>query len=66
MPSSGVGVGDSRFFEYWLGRGAYDPEVIDIIGDDEPVPVAHERADLAQDITPARLGLGRIWCERDV
>ncbi|HNU99869.1 MAG TPA: hypothetical protein PKK20_07995, partial [Verrucomicrobiota bacterium] len=27
MPSSGIGV-VSPFFEYWLGRGAYDPEVI--------------------------------------
>lgn len=27
MPSSGIGV-VSAFFEYWLGRGAYDPEVI--------------------------------------
>jgi hypothetical protein len=27
MPSSGIGVG-SEYFEYWLGRGAYDPEVI--------------------------------------
>ncbi len=28
MPSSGIGVtGD--YFEYWLGRGAYDPEVIE-------------------------------------
>jgi hypothetical protein len=29
MPSSGIGVADPRFFEYWLGRGAYDPEVIE-------------------------------------
>lgn len=28
MPSSGVGI-DSAYFEYWLGRGAYDPEVIE-------------------------------------
>ena len=28
MPSSGIGV-DSEYFEYWLGRGAYDPEVIE-------------------------------------
>ncbi len=28
MPSSGIGVVSSHF-EYWLGRGAYDPEVIE-------------------------------------
>lgn len=28
MPSSGIGVA-SDSFEYWLGRGAYDPEVIE-------------------------------------
>lgn len=28
MPSSGIGVAN-EYFEYWLGRGAYDPEVID-------------------------------------
>ena len=27
MPSSGIGV-TSEYFEYWLGRGAYDPSVI--------------------------------------
>ena len=28
MPSSGIGI-NSESFEYWLGRGAYDPEVIE-------------------------------------
>lgn len=28
LPSSGLGVA-SEHFEYWLGRGAYDPEVIE-------------------------------------
>ncbi len=28
MPSSGIGVA-SEYFEFWLGRGAYDPEVIE-------------------------------------
>ncbi len=28
MPSSGIGV-TSEAFEYWLGRGAYDPEVVE-------------------------------------
>lgn len=28
MPSSGIGV-NSAHFEHWLGRGAYDPEVIE-------------------------------------
>ena len=28
MPSSGIGV-DGEYFEYWLGKGAYDPVVID-------------------------------------
>lgn len=28
MPSSGIGVANA-YFEYWLGRGAYDPEVIE-------------------------------------
>jgi hypothetical protein len=29
MPSSGVGLADNDAFEHWLGRGPYDPEVID-------------------------------------
>ena len=29
MPSSGIGLADGRHFEYWLERGAYDPEVIE-------------------------------------
>ncbi len=29
MPSSGIGVADHSYFEHWLGRGAYDPEVIE-------------------------------------
>ncbi|MBI4585171.1 MAG: beta-galactosidase [Planctomycetes bacterium] len=29
MPSSGIGVADGNTFEHWLGRGAYDPEVIE-------------------------------------
>lgn len=28
MPSSGVGLANQDWFEHWLGRGAYDPEVI--------------------------------------
>jgi len=28
MPSSGIGLANGRYFEYWLGRGAYDPDVI--------------------------------------
>ena len=28
MPSSGIGLANYRYFEGWLGRGAYDPEVI--------------------------------------
>jgi hypothetical protein len=28
MPSSGIGVGN-EYFEFWLGKGAYDPSVID-------------------------------------
>ena len=28
LPSSGIGVANEHF-EYWLGRGAYDPEVIE-------------------------------------
>ena len=28
MPSSGIGVG-SDYFEHWIGKGAYDPIVID-------------------------------------
>lgn len=28
MPSSGIGL-DGTYFEHWLGRGAYDPEVIE-------------------------------------
>jgi len=29
MPSSGVGLANWRHFEHWVGRGAYDPEVIE-------------------------------------
>jgi hypothetical protein len=29
MPSSGIGVAEEQYYEYWLGRGAYDPEVIE-------------------------------------
>ena len=29
MPSSGIGLANSHYFEAWLGRGAYDPEVIE-------------------------------------
>jgi hypothetical protein len=29
MPSSGIGLANGRYFEAWLGRGAYDPEVIE-------------------------------------
>ena len=29
MPSSGIGLANGRYFEYWLGRGAYDPEVVE-------------------------------------
>ena len=29
MPSSGIGLANGRYFEEWLGRGAYDPEVIE-------------------------------------
>ncbi|MCP5525114.1 MAG: hypothetical protein H7A46_26615, partial [Verrucomicrobiales bacterium] len=28
LPSSGVGLANQNWFEHWLGRGAYDPEVI--------------------------------------
>lgn len=28
MPSTGVGVEDNPYFEYWLGKKAYDPEFI--------------------------------------
>lgn len=28
MPSSGLGLANWRHFEHWVGRGAYDPEVI--------------------------------------
>lgn len=28
LPSSGIGVA-TKYFEFWLGRGAYDPEVIE-------------------------------------
>ncbi len=28
MPSSGIGLANGRYFEAWLGRGPYDPEVI--------------------------------------
>jgi hypothetical protein len=29
MPSSGIGLANGRYFENWVGRGAYDPEVIE-------------------------------------
>ncbi len=29
MPSSGIGLWNGQYFEHWLGRGAYDPAVID-------------------------------------
>jgi hypothetical protein len=29
MPSSGIGLDNGRHFEHWVGRGAYDPEVIE-------------------------------------
>jgi hypothetical protein len=29
MPSSGVGLANGHYFEHWVGRGAYDPEVIE-------------------------------------
>ena len=29
MPSTGLGVANHHFFEHWLGRGAYDPAVIE-------------------------------------
>jgi hypothetical protein len=28
MPSTGIGVTSTRFFEFWISRGSYDPEVI--------------------------------------
>ena len=29
MPSSGIGLANWQHFEHWVGRGAYDPEVIE-------------------------------------
>jgi hypothetical protein len=29
LPSSGIGLANAHYFEAWLGRGAYDPEVIE-------------------------------------
>ncbi len=29
MPSSGIGLANGHYFENWLGRGAYDPEVVE-------------------------------------
>jgi hypothetical protein len=29
MPSSGIGLANGQYFEAWLGRGAYDPAVIE-------------------------------------
>jgi len=29
MPSSGIGLANGRYFENWVGRGAYDPAVIE-------------------------------------
>lgn len=28
MPSSGIGLANQQHFEHWVGRGAYDPEII--------------------------------------
>lgn len=29
MPSSGIGLANWQHFEHWVGRGAYDPEIIE-------------------------------------
>jgi hypothetical protein len=29
MPSSGIGLANAHYFEHWVGRGAYDPAVIE-------------------------------------
>ena len=29
MPSTGIGVASTHFFEHWLGRGSYDPAVVE-------------------------------------
>ena len=29
MPSSGIGLANHQYFEHWVGRGAYDPEIIE-------------------------------------
>ena len=29
MPSSGIGLANGDYFENWVGRGAYDPEVVE-------------------------------------
>ena len=29
IPASGIGVNDLEFFEYWLDRAPYDPEIVD-------------------------------------
>jgi hypothetical protein len=29
MPSTGIGVANDHFFEHWLGRGSYDPAVVE-------------------------------------
>lgn len=29
MPASGIGIEDGPYFEHWIGKQAYDPEVID-------------------------------------
>jgi hypothetical protein len=29
MPSSGIGLANSQYFENWVGRGAYDPAVVE-------------------------------------
>ncbi len=29
MPSSGIGIEDGGYFEHWIGRQAYDPEIIE-------------------------------------
>jgi hypothetical protein len=28
LPSSGIGLANGHYFEHWLGRGAYDPQVV--------------------------------------
>ena len=33
MPSTGIGIANYHFFEHWVGRGSYDPVVIEHLGD---------------------------------